>query len=198
MKHRKNKSRIKNAKLSSHAPPPPHGSNTQPAKKFQKKEKPTEKPTKVQESINEVKNLRKDLLYLRAEFENYKRQAIKERSLLIKYGGQELAVALLEILDTFERALEMEINPETMASFEKGIRLTASELKTTLSRFGIQAIECTNQAFDPSIHEAIGSEETPHTTPGHITKVFKKPYKFHDKTIRTGQVIVAKQPKKVD
>lgn len=143
-----------------------------------------------------VEELKKKLLYLQAEFENYKKHSIKEKSQLIKYGGQELVIAFLDILDNFDRALELQMNADNIESFKKGIQLTASELKSTLSRFHINPIECINQAFDPSIHEAIGSKEDPHTTPGHITKVFKKPYKFHDKIIRTGQVIVAKESKK--
>ena len=129
---------------------------------------------------------------------NYKKQSIKERSLLIKYGGQELAIALLDILDNFDRALEMTINAETIKSFQEGIQLTASGLKSTLHCFGIKTTDCINQPFDPSIHEALGSEESSDITPGHIIKVLKKPYKFHDKVIRTGQVIVAKEPKKAD
>ena len=149
-------------------------------------------------AINEVESLKKDLLYLRAEFENYKKQAIRERSDLIKYGGEGLVVTLLDILDNFDRALDVEINLDTMESFKQGVQLTASELKSTLKRFGIEEIDCLNKPFDPAIHEAMGSEESSKVTAGHITQVFKKPYKFHKKVIRAGQVIIAKKTDKAD
>ena len=206
MRQSQNKSQTKDTKKKSHTPSSQEEKNSsaasQPKEAHTSKEstdtKITQETTKSQEIADEIKTLKSDLLYLRAEFDNYKKQSIKERSQLIKYGGQELAVALLDILDNVDRALGMEINRDTMESFKKGIQLTASEMESTLGRFGIHPIDCTNKAFDPSIHEAIGNEEDPHTTPGHITKVLKKPYKFHDKVIRTGQVIVAKEPKKVD
>lgn len=141
----------------------------------------------------EVKELQKDLLYLRAEFENYKKQAIKERSELIRYGGQNLAMALLDILDNFDRALDIEINAETIKSFREGIQLTASGLNSVLNQFGIKEVDCINQPFDPTLHEAMGSEESSQVPPGHITQVFKKPYLFHQKVLRPGQVIIAKE-----
>lgn len=155
-------------------------------------EEPTTDPYDL--AVTQIATLEKDMLYLRAEFENYKKQAIKERSNLIRYGGKELVLALLDILDNFDRALGMEVSVDTIHSFKEGVFLTASGLKATLDRFGIRAIDCVNQAFDPSLHEAIGSEESEDVTPGQITQVLKKPYKFHDKVIRTGQVVISKKP----
>ena len=50
------------------------------------------------------------------------------------------------------------------------------------------------KAFDPNIHEALSSEDSREVSPGHVLRVFKKPYKLHDKVIRPGQVVVAKTP----
>ena len=63
------------------------------------------KEKSYEEAITKIEELKKELLYLKAEFDNYKKQSIKERSNLIKYGGEGLAVALLDILDNFERAI---------------------------------------------------------------------------------------------
>ena len=158
---------------------------------------PKEAPQKDSHTVtlNEIEELKKDSLYLRAEFENYKKQAIKERALLIKYGSEELAVALLDVLDNFDRALDMELNADTMESFKEGVHLTASGLKSVLNRFGIEEVDSINQPFDPALHEAMGHEESAEVSSGHITQVFKKPYRFHKKIIRPGQVIIAKEPK---
>ena len=158
-------------------------------------------PEKSQEALDfdtsameQIEGLKKDLLYLRAEFENYKKQVMKERTYLIKYGGQNLVVALLDILDNFDRAFDIEINADTIESFKEGMQLTASGLKSVLKRFGIEEVNCMSQPFDPAFHEAMGSEESSTVPHGHITQVFKKTYKFHEKVIRPGQVIVAKEP----
>lgn len=146
---------------------------------------------KLQEQAEKYKN---DFLYLRAEFENYKRNAIKERSDLLKYGGERFIRDLLDVVDNFERALQMNITAENYTSFKQGIEMTASEMNALLQRHNVQEVASQGAPFDPAVHEALSSEATDQVAPGHISRVFKKPYKLHDKVIRTGQVVVAKKP----
>lgn len=142
---------------------------------------------------DELAKSKNDFLYLYAEFENYKKQAIKERADLRRFGAERLVVDLLNVLDIFDTALAMELTPETAASFRKGIEMTASELKATLQRHGVEEIHAMGVPFDPSVHEALSSEESADLPPGHVSRVFKKPYKLHDRLIRPGQVVVAKE-----
>lgn len=146
---------------------------------------------KLQEQAEKFKN---DFLYLRAEFENYKRNAIKERSDLVKYGGERFIRELLEVVDNFERALSTNVGPENFSTFKQGVEMTAQELRALLQRHAVTEIPSQGAPFDPMIHEALGSEPTEQVAPGHIARVFKKPYKLHDKVIRPGQVVVAKKP----
>lgn len=133
-----------------------------------------------------------DYLYLRAEFDNFRKQSIKERSELLRYGGERLAKDLLDSLDIFETALSAEVTPENFKSFVDGIKLTSQQLTSCLQKHGITNIDCLGQPFDPSTSEALSSEPTDSMPEGHVTKVFKKPYKYHDKVLRIGQVIVAR------
>lgn len=141
----------------------------------------------------EIDQAKKENLYLRADFENYKKSAIRERSDLIRYGAERIVTDLLDILDNFERALALDLTPENMQSFKEGMSLTRNEFHKMLSKFGVQAVECDGAKFDPSVHEALSSEETDRVKPGHISQVFKKAYKLHDKIIRPAQVVVAKE-----
>ena len=141
----------------------------------------------------ECEKLKNDYLYLRAEFENYKRNVIKERQDLIKFGSERLLVDVLGVLDNFERGLENKITPENLPTFVKGVEMTQGELKSTLAKYGVAEVPSLGQPFDPNLHEALSSEESSIIKPGHISRVFKKPYKLHDKIIRPGQVIVAKE-----
>ena len=138
--------------------------------------------------------IKDEYLYLRAEFENFKRQAIKERSDLVKFGNERLIVELLNVLDIFDSALQTDITPESIESFKKGMEMTASELRSLLGRYGVTCIDPSGQPFDPSLHEALSSEPTASVEPGHISQVFKKAYKLHDRVIRPAQVVVAKEP----
>ena len=135
----------------------------------------------------------KDYLYLRAEFDNYKKQAIKERSQLLKYGAERLAIDLLETIDVFNSALENKVTAENYEEFVKGIELTHQQLKSTLEKHGIKELPAVGEVFDPTKHEALSSLATSDFAPGHIAQVFKAPYNYHDKLLRAGQVIVAKE-----
>lgn len=140
----------------------------------------------------EADKWKNEYMYLRAEFENFKKQVIKERSDLRKYGSERLVSDLLGVLDIFETALTSESTPENASNFRKGIEMTATELRNVLNRHGVTEVASHGLPFDPAFHEALSSEESDSIAPGSITRVFKKPYRLHDRVVRPGQVVVAK------
>ncbi len=141
----------------------------------------------------EAEKFKNDFLYLRAEFENYKRHAVKERSELLRYAGERLARDIVGVVDNFERALGLEVKPDSLDKYVKGVQLTAQELKTVLEKHGIKAVESERVPFDPNIHEALGSEPSTEVAEGHVLRVFEKPYRYHDKLLRVGRVVIAKK-----
>lgn len=152
----------------------------------------------VQKQIDELKAAaekhKNEYLYLRAEFDNFRKNSIKERSDYLKYGSERLIVELLNVLDNFERALETKVSGDNFNTYAKGVEMTAGELKAVLKNFGVTDVAAQGAAFDPMMHEALGSEPTSEIPAGHVVRVFKKPYKLHDKLIRPGQVVVASKP----
>lgn len=148
----------------------------------------------------EIENLRAELekekkeqLYIRADFDNYRKNVIKERSDLLKYSGERAIVEVLNVQDNFERALSLDVNASNVESFKKGVQLIAEELTSALKRLGVTEVESLGKAFDPTFHEALSSEPSSEYEPGFVTRVFRKPFKLHDKLIRTGQVVVARE-----
>jgi len=149
---------------------------------------------KIEELQAQAEKFKNEYLYLRAEFDNFRKNSIKERSEYLKYGSERLLVELLTVLDNFERALETKVDPSNFAHYIKGVEMTATELKTVLKNFGVTDVASHGAPFDPNMHEALGSEPTTDVPVGHVVRVFKKPYKLHDKLIRPGQVVVASKP----
>lgn len=146
---------------------------------------------KQQEKDKEAEKLKNDYLYLLAEFDNYRKNAIKERSELSKYGAERFLREFLAVYDNFERALATEVTAENVESFRQGICMIAGEIKALLQRFGVEEVKTEGQVFDPMVHEALGSEPRSDVEPGHVVRVLKKAYKMHDKLIRPAQVTVA-------
>lgn len=153
---------------------------------------PSDLQKQVEDAKADAEKSKNEFLYLRAEFENYKRNVLKERSDLLKYGSERLLVDILGVLDNFERALEVQVSGDSLETYTKGVEMTAQELKSVLSKHGVVEVPSQGKAFDPTLHEALSSEETDSVAEGHISRVFKKPYKLHDRVIRPGQVVVAK------
>ncbi len=150
--------------------------------------------SKLQEITTQLEKSRAEFLYLRAEFDTFRRNSIKERSDLLKYGCERLGQEVLNVLDNFERGLSLKISEKNMNDFFKGVELNTNELKNSLNKFGITKIDCENKPFDPALHEALGSEESAAMTDGHVLRVLRNGYKLHDKLIRPAQVIIAKSP----
>ncbi len=150
---------------------------------------------KKQPDPDPTAQIRNDYLYLRAEFDNYKKNAIKERSDLLKYAGERLAYDILNILDVFETALKSNINESNYKSFRDGIDITAIELKKTLEKHGIHEIPSLGAHFDPIFHEALTQAPSKDHKDNTVIDVFKKGYKYHDKVLRHAQVVVSKEIK---
>jgi molecular chaperone GrpE len=142
----------------------------------------------------ELEKAKSDYLYLAADFENFRKNSVKERSELMKYGSERLIREFLAVIDNFERALEMDLKEGNATSFREGIKLIAGEMKSLLQRFGVEEVKSEGEAFDPAKHEALSSEPRTDMPAGHVARVFKKAYKMHDKLIRPAQVTVASAP----
>lgn len=150
--------------------------------------KETNPMEKLQEEVNKWKN---DYLYLRAEFDNFRKQSIKERSDLIKYGPERFLSDFVEVIDNLDRALLATPTTDTIESYVQGVQMIAGEFKALMAKHGVTTEDCLKTPFDPIKHEALGTEPTNELPPGHVTRVIKSPYRLHDKLLRPAQVLVA-------
>ncbi|MEK9530544.1 MAG: nucleotide exchange factor GrpE [Flavobacteriaceae bacterium] len=138
-------------------------------------------------AIDEEKN---KFLRLFAEFENYKKRTSRERLELFKTAAQDVMVALLPVLDDFERALSEMGNEDSQ---QAGIQLIYNKLNDTLAQQGLTKMEVqVKDSFDAEIHEAItqlpASDEFPKGT---IIDIVGAGYKLGDLIIRYPKVVVA-------
>jgi molecular chaperone GrpE len=154
-----------------------------------------DKVAEFERQKTEAEKWKNDYLYLRADFDNYRKAMVKERSDIVKYGTERLLHDILDAFDNFERALEQQVTADNFATFREGVQLTANELKKIFEKHGVKEVKTHGEAFNPAVHEALSSEETDSVPEGHISRVHKKAYKLHDRVIRPAQVVVATAPK---
>ena len=130
-------------------------------------------------------------LRLFAEFENYKRRTSKERIDLFKTANQEVLLAILPVLDDFDRAI-IEIKKSQDEVLLKGVELIHDKLKNTLFSKGLEEVTLkSGDLFDADFAEAITQIPAPSPNlKGKIVDVLEKGYKLGDKIIRFPKVVI--------
>lgn len=153
-------------------------------------ETPQEKDP-LEEAQAEIAELKKQLLYKVAEFDNYRKRVIKEKADLILNGGEKVITAILPVMDDLERALEQMQKADDVQAVLEGVGLIQKKFQSILEKQGVKAIETKDSEFDVEVHEAVAQFPAP--TPEMKNKVVdctQKGYKLNEKVIRHAQVVV--------
>ncbi|MEM2933809.1 MAG: nucleotide exchange factor GrpE [Halobacteria archaeon] len=130
------------------------------------------------------------LQYLRADIENLKKFAEKEKMEYIKFANEELVKKMLPVLDSFESALKMKCeNKGIIEGMEKIYR----QLYEILEKEGLKFISAVGEKFDPFKHEAVAQIENKNAEENTILEELQKGYTFNSKVIRTSKVKVSKR-----
>ena len=139
----------------------------------------------------ENSNLNDKYLRLFAEFDNYKRRTQKERVELLQTAGKDVVVAMLPVLDDFERALKATENATEVSAIREGVMLVQTKLKSILGQKGLKEVESLHTAFDTDLHEAITKIPAPsEDLKGKVVDELEKGYTLNDKVIRFAKVVV--------
>jgi molecular chaperone GrpE len=147
----------------------------------------------VEEKLSESLEQEKDkFLRLFAEFENYKRRTAKERIELFKTASEEVMLAMLPVLDDFERALSHIEDDKEAEELRKGVLLIYQKLMTTLEQKGLKALKVEKgEVFNADVHEAITQIPAPNDDlKGKIIDVVEKGYQLGEKIIRFPKVVI--------
>jgi len=135
-------------------------------------------------------------LRARADLDNYRKRAQRERQEAVRYANLTLAEKLIPVLDSFDAALAAagSATPGGADSLLTGIQLVHNQLRQALTEAGLQEIDATGQPFDPNFHEAVSQRETTDAPAGQVVQQLRKGYRLHERLIRPASVIVAKAP----
>ena len=139
----------------------------------------------------QVEKEKKEYLFLMAEFDNFRKRTVKEKSDLIKNASEGVLKGLLPIVDDFERGLEASAKVEDAADVRKGMELIYQKLVKYLEKNGVKAIDSTGKPFDAEMHEAIAMVPVPDDAQkGMVIDTPTKGYTLNDKVLRHAKVVV--------
>ncbi len=148
----------------------------------------------------ELEALQKELLYQRAEFDNSKKRLIREQEQSIKFANEKLIREILTVVDHLERGVQHgkelgekgQTTPKDFVTFVSGMEMTQRELAQLLSRFGVELIGSSGEAFDPAKHEAISQIDAPPEKQGTVLQVLQKGCLLNGRLLQPARVVVAK------
>ena len=164
--------------------------SNEPQEQLQQTEEETQ--TVEENFAQQLEELKDKYLRTVAEFENFKRRTLKEKTELILNGGEKAITAILPIIDDMERAIENAHKQECVDAVEEGWELIYKKLLSTLEGMGVKKIEVEDKDFDVDFHEAVamvpgmGDDKK-----GKIIDCVQTGYTLNDKVIRHAKVAVA-------
>jgi molecular chaperone GrpE len=124
-----------------------------------------------------------------ADFDNYRKRVQRERDSAAQAGKRQLVLALLDVLDDFERALAYaHTTPESILT---GARVIHQRLTDLLQAQGVVPYTSAGQPFDPALHEAVDVINTNQATPGVVLNELSHGYRWGDEVLRPARVRVA-------
>jgi molecular chaperone GrpE len=148
----------------------------------------TAEPAKVEEVDWKAK-----YYYLAADMENARKRAEREKENLLKYGSERILQDLIDVVDNFERTVQMlssETDPK-VKSIVVGLDMVSKMFLDSLRKHGMSQLESLGKDFDPNFHEAMGQEYAEGRRPNEVVKEFQKGYVLNGRLLRAAKVVVA-------
>lgn len=143
-----------------------------------------------QKLLAEKQELYDRLLRKQADFENFRKRAQREKEEFLQHANYDLVRSLLPVLDGFDRALKQR-DPAAPAQFYEGLELIRHQLLETLGRAGLAAVEAQGRMFDPEVHQAVETVESPQHREHEIVEELQRGYKLKHRLLRPAIVKVA-------
>lgn len=158
-------------------------------------EAPLSEEEKLQKEVEELKTQvekeKKEYLFLMAEFDNFRKRTLKEKSEIIRNAGENVLKGLLPIMDDFERGIKAAETSDDSNAMKEGISLIYNKLKKYLAQNGVKEIDPADDTFDTEKHEAISVVPVPdESKKGKILDTVEKGYMINDKVLRHAKVVV--------
>ena len=145
----------------------------------------------LEKALAEIEQLKTQMLYKTAEFDNYRKRTLKEKAELILNGGEKTVSAILPVIDDMERAIKNGEKTDDPTVLREGMELIYQKFMKALESLGVKKIETDNADFDTDLHEAVamvpgmGDDKK-----GKVIDCLQTGYQLNDKVIRHAKVAV--------
>ncbi len=140
---------------------------------------------------NDLEKLNNQYLRLAADFDNYRKRQAQEREALLKFGAEECMKKVLEVVDNFDRAINMVEKIDNIEKMKETFFVLGKQLNDSMAKLGLEQIKSVGEKFDPNLHEAVMQTPTNEYPEETIINELQKGYKLGEKVLRPAMVSVA-------
>jgi molecular chaperone GrpE len=162
---------------------------------------PSEKtiPVGALEEIEEWKkkhdDVKEQLVWMAADFDNYKKRALKEKDEFLKFSQAGVLKEMLVVVDNLERALAAlpaDDQDKGLLILKQGVEMTLKQFRSVLEKHGVSKVKTVGEKFDPKCHEVMFQEETDKFPDETVMEELQSGYILHERVLRPALVKVAK------
>ncbi|MBM0491888.1 nucleotide exchange factor GrpE [Aeromonas jandaei] len=147
----------------------------------------------LETAIQKAAEERERALRTAAEMENLRRRTELDVEKAHKFALEKFAAELLPVLDNLERAIELaDKENDALKPMVEGVELTLKSMQSGVAKFGLVALDPTNQPFDPNAHQAMSMVPSADVAPNTVIAVMQKGYELNGRVIRPAMVMVSK------
>lgn len=147
----------------------------------------------LETAIQKAAEERERALRTAAEMENLRRRTELDVEKAHKFALEKFAAELLPVLDNLERAIELaDKENDALKPMVEGVELTLKSMQSGVAKFGLVALDPTNQPFDPNAHQAMSMVPSADMAPNTVIAVMQKGYELNGRVIRPAMVMVSK------
>ena len=147
--------------------------------------------TEEEKAAEKLKEVNDKYLRLSAEYDNYRRRTLKEKMELTKTAGEGMLLALLPVIDDFDRAMAHMDDANDVEALKEGMKLIHTKFNDFLGQQGMKEIEAKAKDFDTDVHEAVTKIPAPsEEMKGKVIDCIEKGYTLHEKVVRFSKVVV--------
>ncbi len=153
-----------------------------------------EGPSELEKLQLEVKDLRDEMLRMRADTENLRKRLQREKQDSVQFANERLIRELIEIFENLERALAA---PDTnIDSLKEGVQMTSNQILALFKKEKVEPIQAVGEPFDPSVHEVLNQVESPDHDENTVIEEYAKGYRMNGRVLLPARVVTSKKPAK--
>ncbi len=151
-----------------------------------------EGPSELEQAQQEAKDLRDEMLRMRAETDNLRKRLQREKQESVQFANERLIKQLIPIFENLDRALK---TPDTnVESLKEGVRMTSDQVLALFKKENVEPIQAVGEPFDPSIHEVLSQMESNDHDENTVIEEFSKGYRMNGRVLLPARVVTAKKP----